>query len=314
MKLFTSTILLISMCFLANAQEKEIKKSFSGVSEVSLNTASGDLTLEKGSGNSVDVVVTHTYDDEEYEAKMRMSGSKLIMEEKFHARNMRGSSQWLVRVPENIEFDFNTGSGDLGITDLVIDMEGNSGSGDVDFEDVQGEFKMNTGSGDYSITNLKGELKVNTGSGDIRVEESEGKFRGNTGSGDIKVGSVKGAAKMNTGSGDVRISDITVTESSGFNSGSGDVSVELAAPLGEDINVNSGSGDAVLDFNGHKIEGRITMKAKKNGGEIIAPFKFDKVEEIREGGQTYIEKTVTLGNKDIEIYVGTGTGDAVIKE
>ena len=65
---------------------------------------------------------------------------------------------------------------------------------------------------------------------------------------------------------------------------------------------------------GKKIEGKITMRAKKRGGEIIAPIKFDRVEEIEQGGQTYVEKTVTLGTKDIEIYVGTGTGDAVIKE
>ncbi|MFC2125668.1 DUF4097 domain-containing protein [Bacteroidota bacterium] len=314
MKLFTTTILLVTMIFLANAQEKKINKSFSGVSEITLNTGSGDLTLEKGSGNSVNVTVTHTYDEDDYEAKMRMSGSKLIMEEKFHASSMRGSSHWVIQMPDNIEFDFNTGSGDLEISDITIEMDGNSGSGDIDLTDVNGEFDMNTGSGDYVISNLSGEFKVNTGSGDIKLEESEGEFRGNTGSGDIKLSTVSGSCNMNTGSGDVRVEGLRIKEASKFNSGSGDVSVELGGELNDDISVNSGSGDAVLDFNGNEIEGSITMKAKKNSGEIIAPFKFDKVEDIEEGNQTYVKKTVKLGNKDIEIYVGTGTGDAVIKE
>jgi hypothetical protein len=112
----------------------------------------------------------------------------------------------------------------------------------------------------------------------------------------------------------VEAENITLKEDGNFNTGSGDVEISLEAALDYDIELNSGSGDAVLDFNGQKIEGTIVMKAKKRGGDIRAPFEFDRVEEIEEGGDIYIKKTKKLGNKDIDIYVGTGTGNAIIRE
>lgn len=313
MRFFIASLIAALIVFNCKAQEKTITNTFTGVSDISLNTGSGDCSLQKGTGNAVEVTVTHTYGDD-FEAKMKMSGSKLVLEEKFHAGSMRGTSRWVITMPDNIGFDFNTGSGDLDISDLIIELDGNSGSGDVDLRKVTGEFDMNTGSGDYTMSGLNGEFKFNTGSGDIRIQDSEGTYRGNTGSGDIKMDYVKCESRMNTGSGDVRIDEFKASGPSRFNSGSGDVTVELGSELEYDINLNSGSGDAVLDFNGHKIEGVITMKTKKRGGEIIAPFEFDKVEEIDEGGQTYVLKSVKLGSREIDIRVTSGTGDAMIKE
>lgn len=296
------------------AQEKKVEKSFDGVKSIDLSTAAGDCEILKGSGNTVKVNLTYTYDDEDFEPKMEMRGSILNLEEKFHANNTHGTSNWVLTVPDGLDIKFNTGSGDLAVKDLKGNINFNSGSGDGDILNFEGELKVNSGSGDFRFENVNGELKANSGSGDHRISDSELSAKANTGSGDVRVDDSKGGFKLNTGSGDVEAKSLTLIESGNFNTGSGDSEVQLNAALVEDIFVNSGSGDALLDFNGNKIEGNIVMTCKKKGGDIKAPFTFDKEEEYEEGGQTYLKKSVTIGSKDIEIRVGTGTGTAEIRK
>lgn len=309
--IFSLTFLTATLCI---GQGKVIEKSFDNVKSVKLNTASGSCEVKKATGKSVTVKVQFTYDQEDFEAKMEMRGTTLVMEEKFHARNMRGTSSWILTVPDNIEFEFNTGSGDLAISDLVIDVDFNSGSGNAEFSNIEGDLTCNSGSGDFEMVDVRGDLKMNAGSGNHRIEKSSASAKLNTGSGEIELEDSKGDYHLNSGSGDVMAEMLNQIGSSSFNSGSGDVEIELAASLKDDISVNSGSGHAILDYNGNPVEGNITMKAKKNGGEIRAPFKFDIEEEIEEGNDVYLQKKVKFGTKDIDVKVGTGTGRAEIKE
>jgi len=308
-------IFFIVSCSQSHSQEeKTVEKSFSGVNSIDLSTASGDCIIKKGNGDAVKVVVTYTYDDEEYTPKMDQNGSRLKLEEKFHENNTRGSSKWELSVPDGLAIEFNTGSGDLDVGDIKGEMDFNSGSGDAHVENYDGELKLNSGSGDFHFKNVKGEVKVNSGSGDHHISDCELYAKANTGSGDIEVNDSKGGYKLNTGSGDVGANRLTLSEEGGFNTGSGDVEVELAAALVDDISANSGSGNAVIDFNGNKIEGEVVMTCKKKGGNIKAPFQFDKEEEIDRNGETYLKKTAKFGTKDILIEVGTGTGTAEIRK
>ncbi len=312
---FGFVVLFLISCSSSHSQEeKTIEKSFDGISSIDLSTASGDCVIKKGSTDAVQVKVTYTYDDDDYTPKMEQNGSRLGLEEKFHARNTRGSSKWELTVPDGLEIEFSSGSGDLVLSDLKGEMDYNSGSGDANIDDFEGELKGNSGSGDFHMKNVKGEIKINSGSGDHLISDSELMAKANTGSGDVEVNDSKGGFKLNTGSGDVEAGRIALSEDGNFNTGSGDVEVVLTASLVKDISANSGSGDAVIDFNGNAIEGKVIMTCKKRGGNIKAPFKFDKEEEIDQNGEIYLKKTANLGSKDILIEVGTGTGTAEIKE
>jgi hypothetical protein len=312
--LFFLIIFLLS-CSYSNAQEeKEVEKSFSGISSIDLSTASGDCVIKKGSGDAVGVDVTYSYDDKDYTPKMEKTGSRLKLEEKFHVNNTRGYSKWVITVPDGLELEFSTGSGNLDISGIKGAMDYNSGSGDAHVENFDGEMKLNSGSGDFHFKNVKGDVKVNSGSGDHRIENCELSAKANTGSGDIEVNDSKGGYKLNTGSGDVGAGRLTLLERGNFNTGSGDVEVVLAAALIDDISANSGSGNAIIDFNGNTIEGEVVMTCKKSGGDIKAPFEFDSEEEIDRNGETYLKKTAKLGSKDILIEVGTGTGTAEIRK
>ena len=74
------------------------------------------------------------------------------------------------------------------------------------------------------------------------------------------------------------------------------------------ISVSSASGDAILDFKGNGLSGKVIMIANKKNGLIKSPINFDQVEEIDNGNQIKLRKTVQLGDAAISIKVGTGSG------
>lgn len=314
MKIIKLLTLLSFLSLSVQAQEKSIEKSFSGVKSIRLSVASGDVFVEKGS-NTVEVKVNHDYDDDEVEFVFDQSGSRLEMKEDFsNSRRSSGFSKWYLSIPDGLDVQFNSGSGDVKVEDIDIELKVNSGSGDFSGDEVKGEVSVNIGSGDISFVDCVADLTSNSGSGDVQVDRYNGELTANVGSGDVNVGSATGAFSVNAGSGELEIRGIEITDKSSFNAGSGDVEIELSKALDHDISVNSGSGDAVLDFNGNEIAGEITMTVKKNGGDIIAPFDFDTSEEIDEGKNTKIRKTAKIGSKDIEIKISSGSGDAVIKK
>ena len=297
------------------AQDKTISKSFSDITEINLNTASGDCQIIKTSSNKVDVVLVYSYSDDVFKAVFEKDGDVLNIKEKFQQNsNTRGNSSWKLSVPENMEININTGSGDIKAKSIALNLKSNSGSGDITLDYVSGQIKANTGSGEFSADSFDGKMKINTGSGDVDLSNSKGEFTINLGSGDIEANKLTGEFSMNVGSGDIDTKDIVLTEASSFNAGSGDVRITLSSALKNDISVNSGSGNAILDFNGLKVEGDFTMKANKRHGDISAPFEFDKVTEEENGNQTIIKKTAKVGNSNVKIRIATGSGRAAVEK
>lgn len=308
-------MLALLVSFSLHAQEKNIKKSFSDVTEINLSTASGDCQIIKSTGNKVEVEVVYSYSDDIFKAILEQDGGVLELKEKFERNsNSNGDSKWTLSVPDKMEIDINSGSGNIKAKSIALKLKTNTGSGDITLDYASGEIKANTGSGEFSADSFEGSMKINTGSGDVDLTNSKGEFRINLGSGDIEASKLSGEFSMNVGSGDIDTKDIVLTGASSFNSGSGDVRITLESALKNDISVNSGSGNAILDFNGTKVEGEVTMKANKKNGDISAPFEFDEVTEEGNGNQTIIKKTAKIGSSNVKIKIATGSGRAVIEK
>ncbi|MEQ8475750.1 DUF4097 family beta strand repeat-containing protein [Fulvivirga sp.] len=309
----TTMIMLLASSLMA---QQKIEKEFSGVNKINMSTSSGDCLLKKGNTDKVLVTVEYTYDSDDYAPEFEQNGTMLRIKEDFNGRgSFRGESTWTLTVPDDMDIKFNTGSGDFEASDLKLELSLNAGSGDFVFDNINGEITSNAGSGNMRMRGFSGELRANTGSGNVRVSGSKGEIKINTGSGNIDINDVSGAISANVGSGDIDARGILVSESSGFNSGSGDVIVELAGALKADISLNSGSGNSKLDFNGNAIEGLVEMRANKKNGTIKAPFDFDSTEELDNyGSQKVIKKTAQRGSSDIKIKIGTGSGTASITE
>ncbi len=307
--------ILLFLVTVAFGQEKTENKTFKNIKSIRLSTASGDITIKKSASAETKVNVRYSYDDDEYTVVMEESEGRLVLEEKFDRGSHSGNSFWTLEVPDNTSLKLNSGSGNIVITDLTADVRSNTGSGDIELTAVKGELDFNTGSGDATLERMDGELKLNTGSGNISLRDSKGIYDLNAGSGDIRFDKVSGEFEVNTGSGDIKANSVTIAGSSKFNTGSGNATVSLGGDLKSSISVNSGSGDSRLEFNGRPISGTVVMTANKSGGDIVAPFKFDKEETIDNGGsQKQIRKTAKVGDQDITIRIGTGSGTAEISK
>lgn len=306
-------VVMLMVVTVAFAQEKTKNQTFKNIKNIRLSTSSGDITIKKSSTGETKVNVRYTYDEKDYQVVMEEADGRLTLEEKFERGSYSGNSSWTLEVPDDVTMKLNTGSGDLVVASLSANIKANSGSGNVELSAVKGQLDFNTGSGDFEIEDADGEFDINTGSGNISLRNSKGTYDVNAGSGDIRFDKVSGDFQVNTGSGDIKANNVTIAGNSKFNTGSGNATVSLAAALKSSISLNSGSGDSKLQFNGTPISGTVVMTANKNGGDIVAPFKFDSEETVDEGGnQKRIRKTAKLGDQNISIKIGTGSGTAEI--
>lgn len=278
-----------------SGQEK-ITKKYTGIDEIEISVSSGNAIFKKSTNDEISVELVHTFDID-YDPTFRQSGSKLDIDDKNvgnRNNSYSGSATWTFYIPDNLNVEFETGSGDAQIADLSL------------------EFEMSSGSGDFDIRNSKGEIEISTGSGDIEVSGVEGELELSTGSGDIELEDVVAAIEASTGSGSVDGEGIEISDRSSFSSGSGDVEVALSKTPDFDISVGSGSGDATLDFSSNQIEGLVVMEVNKDRGRIRAPFDFDSEEEIDQGRNTKLKKTKKFGDKAIRVRVSSGSGTAEV--
>ena len=281
---------------LVTAKEKTIEKSFADVKHVRLKLVLGSCTLMKSPDKSVHIRVDYTYTESEFEAVLRQRNSKLELKEMFHDSNNNGGySKWTVKIPDDIEVDFNSATGDLTLTNVSGRIDGSTGTGDITVSDSNGKFDISTGTGYVEVSGSKGEFDFSSGTGNVEIENSEGNF------------------DISSGTGNVTARKLTFDFEGEFSSGTGDA--EVIGPKGKDydLSVSSGTDDAVLDMDGINLHGYFEMKANRRMGRIVSPVKFDREEES-DGDNKSIRKSVTIGSDTPKYYISTGTGKAVLKK
>lgn len=306
-----SILAFLALVFTTAAYGQErITKTFSGIENVNLSTASGNGTIKRSDNNEVTVTVEYTFDEDIYKPIFEQNGSSLRVEEKFERNRWnRGYARWTLEVPNGIDLNFKTGSGNIEVSGVNINVTAKSGSGNINISDLEGTVSSNTGSGNLEFSNIKGTHNGNTGSGNIRVDRSEGDSDMNTGSGNVRLRDVSGVFKMSSGSGNVIVEGAAIRGASRFSTGSGNVEVELSSALDYDLTLGTGSGNATLDFNGSQIAGEFIMEASSKNS-IQAPFSFDRTSEK---GRRYV-KEAKVGNKNILVKISSGSGRAAVRD
>ncbi|MEJ0029019.1 MAG: DUF4097 family beta strand repeat-containing protein [Bacteroidota bacterium] len=311
-------VLLVLLAFTVTAFSQNVtKKSFTGVKRVKISTSSGSCEIKKSTGNTIEVELSHSLDERYFKPLIEQSGDRLEIAEEFSGRNFNGTVKWKLSIPDGLRVTFKTGSGDLIVSDVNVDLDAGTGSGDLEFSSIKGTLNATTGSGNVELSKYSGEARLSTGSGNMDLSDSDGDLSVNCGSGDIRISQVKAEFGVNTGSGNITGDKVTLSGSSHFNTGSGRSRITLAETPKFDISINSGSGNAELNFNGNEISGQVVMKASKDHGNISAPFDFDKTEEVDNGGgrnNVTLVKTAQRGKGTNRIMLSTGSGDAVLKK
>ncbi|MEM6321020.1 MAG: DUF4097 family beta strand repeat-containing protein [Bacteroidota bacterium] len=292
--LFTNT-LLIAFLMPLFLHGQEVNETYKDVAYLDVELATGEVTIKKSKNSQVSV--RGKYDDDRVKVTIDYSGNSLSIKEKNRYGNNNGGrgSIWTIEVPDGLDISASSGTGDVLVSGIKADFEGNSGTGDVEVADIEGRIDLNSGTGSVIVRNAKGRFDLNSGTSNVLVSNAEGKFDANSGTGNVKFEKVH------------------PTSSSTLNSGTGNVKFVLSDKLEADLELNSGTGDAVLDFDGQKVEGDFEMSCGLNSGTIVAPFQFDTERKVGSKYNGHWEKTAKVGKAEYDVEVSTGTGRAEIR-
>ena len=90
-------------------------------------------------------------------------------------------------------------------------------------------------------------------------------------------------------------------------SGSGEIIVEGVRRF---VDVNTGSGNAVLNYGGNTIKGFFEFTADEKRGKIVSPFDFDNESTYMQSGRVYMRKSFTRSASTPKVTISTGSGTA----
>jgi len=295
--MLASCLVLMLAVNLSAWAEKEINKVFEPKDKIKVKLAIGSCVIEKSADAKIHVRLVYSYDDDRFTPVFAEKSSTLTLEERFRGHDHNGGQgEWTISVPGKTEVEFNSGTGNLSVQGLTIEVDGNTGTGDIELTDVKGGLDLNTGTGNIEMANCDGDFDVNSGTGNVTIKDTKGTFDANSGTGDVEA------------------FNITIVDEGDFNSGTGDV--QITQPKGEayDLEMNSGTGDAVLVMKGAPIEGYFEFTAQVRRGKIVSPVKFDKEEEYEDNDHNYMRKSFTKGKGTPRFYISTGTGTAELEQ
>jgi DUF4097 and DUF4098 domain-containing protein YvlB len=329
MTLLAPLTLALAATLALHAGETKVQKVFPKGHAVHFKVGSSDCKVVSSPDGQIHVDVVFTYDPSRYEPTFQ-AGDTLELGEKLHGLSLTGSARWTIALPDGLHLEFRTGSGDLAFDGPQADLKVSTGSGDIDLDHVKGVATLGSGSGDHrvracdglvltdasgsgdhEIKGLKGKATLSSGSGDFRIEDLEGDLEVKVGSGDITIHGMHGNVGVSTGSGNIHAGQLTLAERGTFNTGSGDVNVDLPRGEGYTLALDTGSGDATLHLDHQAPRG--TFEFSSRNGEITSVEPFDKEEKVRgaEGGSLQ-RKSFTRGTSRNRITVLTGSGTAAL--
>jgi DUF4097 and DUF4098 domain-containing protein YvlB len=260
MAVLTVALLLRSPLMAAASVEGSFERTYSVSGAVDLEVLShtGDISIRKGPPGTVTVrgkihvgdrwLFGNRRDDVseiEKDPPIHQSGNSIHID---YLNNHDISVDYEITAPPETSLRTHSGSGNQELEGLrgTVDLE--TGSGDLGLRDiVSSRMNLHNGSGDIVAQEVSGSLAIEGGSGNVRVEEKgAGDVRVRTGSGNIEVRGIKGALRAESGSGDMEIAG-TNTGAWEIRTGSGNVDLALPAEAAFDLEATTGSGNIKTD-------------------------------------------------------------------
>ncbi len=128
-----------------------------------------------------------------------------------------------------------------------VDVEAGTVSGDGLVSGIGGHTRLNTVSGSVMADGTAGDLHVNTVSGEVIARNHDGVLTAKSVSGEVTASGTFSHIRANTVSGDMSFDLLGFTQDFGANSVSGDLTIRLPHDVGVDIVAKSASGTLVID-------------------------------------------------------------------
>jgi len=267
----------------------------SGIANLDLTTASGDITIKAGGSNQLVVHGTiHSNNwfsgadsavhQVETNPPIQQNGDSIRIGYDLPEDVKRHISiSYEVTVPANATVQTHSGSGAIGIEGVRGEVQAQAGSGDIRLRDLGGRVHVQTGSGGIRAQDVGAPFYGHTGSGDIEAElNSSGDVDIQSGSGGVHLRGIKGGLRARTGSGDIS-ADGSVTGGWQLHTGSGSIRLAVGSGNGFNLDIHTGSGSIHSDLP-IMVQGSMGRRELKG--------------TVRGGGP---EVAVSTGSGDVEI-------------
>lgn len=228
-----------------------------------------DISVTLAEGTSVEVTVDMTLsawpqDSKEalraYEPVYSEEGSNLLVrcrsQRKLGAGFLNCSGSIAIRMPQGMNLDLDTGSGDIAVKGDFgdRDLACETGSGDVRVEGGLRALSAETGSGDVKVTLTAPatSAQIDTGSGDVHFSGGCVRIDASAGSGNITAGGLLGPGRFETGSGDIEATWARLADGTDVRAESGSGRIHLGLPANANLSgdLDTGSGDIRSDYPG----------------------------------------------------------------
>jgi DUF4097 and DUF4098 domain-containing protein YvlB len=225
-------------------------------------------------------------------------------------------------VPDGMELEIETASGDVSIEDMSSTVDVTAASGDVEVNNVAGGVVVHVASGDIEVMKVRGNAKLVSASGNVTGRDITGSCFINTVSGDVDLEKLGGDLELRTVMGDASVDGVGSVDYSGMSgsvrfievrggvsasAASGDLSFQLV-PAGDfDYTIHTSSGGIKVRFL-EVMAGGYILKAMTTSGdiEVILPIEISKV------GRNHVAGIVRDGKS--KVILETASGDISISE
>ena len=247
--------------------------SFNGTLDLSVSTASGDITFTRGTANQIRIHGIVKADKNGDPSQVQQIAANPPIEQNGNTISIGAQQQNLhnisisyqIEAPADAILNASSASGDVADTGVGNGAKLNTASGNITASGLQGGFKVQTASGDIAIDSAgPGDVWAQTGSGDIDLKGVNGALAAQTGSGTIKAaGKPSSPWKLQAGSGDIHLATGSAPMDLDASTGSGDISAPSSGAMqyskdhhhvqaqlnggGPEVRAATGSGDIRID-------------------------------------------------------------------
>ncbi len=264
-----------------------MQKTFevAGPVELEIRLASGDITVDAGSEDRVEVeLIAHDEEsqrliDEATVELREQTGRPLVIvdvpgKRGFNLGQMfsRQGITCRVRCPQESGLSAKTKSADLVAHGVLGGLHVQTASGDVDVDRVTGGVNVKSASGDLTLREAGDGVNVQSASGDVEIEIVRGPINVNSASGDVTIGQAYDNVNVNTVSGDQDHGAVMRgTVSAHTVSGDVSIAVRRGSKVFLDCNTVSGDTHSDLELSGDVPPGDgplVEIRAKTVSGDI----------------------------------------------
>jgi DUF4097 and DUF4098 domain-containing protein YvlB len=254
----------------ARADEWSKHYDVNGRPALHLSVSDGDVQIQRGSGNAVDVRIDTRHRTISNDVHISETQSGNSIEISIRPRAMH----WF-------NWGVNTGTGLTVVISVPdeADLDIDSGDGNIIASSVSGKIQLRTSDGNMSANDLKGTLRLHSGDGHIVTKDTDGSLEADTGDGNMSLQGRFDSLDARTGDGTIQVEAAANSQpgSSGWKLKSGDGNIILRMPSTFNANLEAHTGDGRISVNFPlTVSGTLdpsNLTAKINGGGPIVEVR-----------------------------------------